>query len=78
MTDTESQESIDIKLYTYDNNDVIVLRVKLDDTIGILWSMLPITFQRVLGYVSFIMAERCSLAPPSKSPTFSMDRHYTS
>ncbi|KAE8302669.1 hypothetical protein GL50803_0022136 [Giardia duodenalis] len=36
MTDTESQESIDIKLYTYDNNDVIVLRVKLDDTIGIL------------------------------------------
>ncbi|EET00564.1 Hypothetical protein GL50581_2181 [Giardia duodenalis ATCC 50581] len=38
MTDAsaESQESINIRLYTYDNNDVMSLKVRLNDTVGIL------------------------------------------
>lgn len=34
--DTETQDSINIRLYTYDNNEVMSLKVGLNDTIGIL------------------------------------------
>lgn len=35
-TNAEPQESINIRLYTYDNNEVMSLKVGLNDTIGIL------------------------------------------